>query len=170
LCLGAVQVFSNRAAQGIALCERALALDRNLAGAHGLVGLAKYLIGRAEETEAAVQEALRLSPRDTNVYAWLFFLGAAHLSLDRNDDAAVWLSRSIEANRNYPLTHFFLATALANLGRPDEARSALQAGLALQPDFTVSRYRMGAYSDNPTFLVRRERVMDAMRKAGIPEG
>ena len=32
--LGFVQIFTNRAAQGIAECERALALDRNLAGAH----------------------------------------------------------------------------------------------------------------------------------------
>jgi hypothetical protein len=35
LCLGRVQVSTNRAALGIAECERALALDRNLASAHG---------------------------------------------------------------------------------------------------------------------------------------
>ena len=32
------------------------------------IGLAKFLIGRGEETEAHVQEALRLSPRDTFAY------------------------------------------------------------------------------------------------------
>ena len=31
LALGCVQIYTNRAAQGIAECERALALDRNLA-------------------------------------------------------------------------------------------------------------------------------------------
>ena len=41
--LGLVQMFTNRAAQGIAECEQALALDRNLARAHALIGLAKYL-------------------------------------------------------------------------------------------------------------------------------
>ena len=41
--LGLVQIFSNRAAQGIAQCEQALALDRNLAVAHGLIGFAKYV-------------------------------------------------------------------------------------------------------------------------------
>ena len=65
LCLGGVQIQTNRAAQGIAECERALALDRNLARAHGLIGMAKLLVGRAEETEAHIKEALRLSPRDT---------------------------------------------------------------------------------------------------------
>jgi hypothetical protein len=42
--------------------EQALALDRNLAEAHALVGVAKLFLG--EETEPHIQEALRLSPRD----------------------------------------------------------------------------------------------------------
>jgi hypothetical protein len=33
----------------------------NLANAHGLIGLAKYFLGRGEETEAHIHEALRLS-------------------------------------------------------------------------------------------------------------
>ena len=68
LFLGYVQIQTNRAVQGIAECERALALDRNLAAAHAMIGLAKFRIGRGEETEAHVQEALRLSPRDTFAY------------------------------------------------------------------------------------------------------
>ena len=66
-----VQISTNRAAQGIAECERALALDRNLATAHAIIGSAKCFIGRGEETEAHVQEALRLSPRDTFGYLWM---------------------------------------------------------------------------------------------------
>ena len=38
--LGAVQIRTNREAQGIAECERALALDPNLADAHGIIGVA----------------------------------------------------------------------------------------------------------------------------------
>ena len=38
--LGIVQIFTNRAIQGIAECERALALDRNLANAHAAIGFA----------------------------------------------------------------------------------------------------------------------------------
>ena len=49
--LGLVQIHTNRAAQGIAECEQALTLDRNLADAHALIGLAKYFSGRGEETE-----------------------------------------------------------------------------------------------------------------------
>jgi hypothetical protein len=45
-------MFTNRAAQGIGQCERALALDHNLADAHGCIGMAKYFVGRAGETAA----------------------------------------------------------------------------------------------------------------------
>ena len=68
-------IFTRRAAEGIAECEHALALDRNLASAHAFIGFGKILIGRAEETEAHVAEALRLSPRDTMAYIWMFSRG-----------------------------------------------------------------------------------------------
>lgn len=58
-------MFTNRAARGIAECEQALVLNPNLADAHAARGLAKFLVGRAAETEGHVLEALRLSPRDT---------------------------------------------------------------------------------------------------------
>ena len=61
---GLVLIFTNRAAQGIAECERALALDRNLADAHALSVSPSLYIGRGAETEAHIHEALRLSPRD----------------------------------------------------------------------------------------------------------
>ena len=64
--LGILQISTNRAAQGIAKCEHALVLDRNFATAHAFIGHAKYQLGRAAETEAHVNEALRLSPRDTS--------------------------------------------------------------------------------------------------------
>jgi tetratricopeptide (TPR) repeat protein len=53
LYLGMVDIFTKRAAQGIAECEHALALDRNLAHAHSFIGRGKIFVGRAEETESS---------------------------------------------------------------------------------------------------------------------
>jgi tetratricopeptide (TPR) repeat protein len=167
---GFVQIFTNRAIRGIAECERALALDRNLAAAHGQVGLAKYFTGRGEETEAHVKEALRLSPVDTNAYQWIFFAGLGKQQVGAGEEAVTRFRDAVEANRNYSLAHFFLAAALALLGRLDEGRAAAQAGLALDPTFTVRRYRAGPSTDNPRYLAGRERVAEGMRKAGVPEG
>jgi TolB-like protein/tetratricopeptide (TPR) repeat protein len=170
LFLGLVQIQTNRAVQGIASCEQALALDRNLAPAHAMIGLAKYRIGRSEETEAHIQEALRLSPRDSFVAAWLSIAGDAKLFLGSDEEAITRLRGALSFNPNNPYTNFLLAAALAHLGRLDEAQAAVQAGLSLNPGFNMRRYRAGAASDNPTFLTQRERVIDGMRKAGVPEG
>ena len=44
-------------------------------------GGGKIFIGRAEETEAHIVEALRLSPRDTMAYTWMMSAGIAKNSL-----------------------------------------------------------------------------------------
>jgi tetratricopeptide (TPR) repeat protein len=169
--LGRVYMVTNRTVQGIAECERALALNPNLAAAHGWIGFAKLLSGRAEETEAHVNEALRLSPRDDWAYVWMGpYVGGAKLHLGADEEAARWLLRSIEINRNLAFTHLFLAAALARLGRFADVRSAVQAGLALAPGFTITRFRGGAESDNPVFLKQRERIYEGLRLAGVPEG
>jgi len=167
--LGAVQTATNRAAQGIAECERALALDRNLATAHAVIGNAKLFSGRAEEAERHVLESLRLSPHDTYAYTWMMVAGAAKHLLGRDEEAVAWLRRSIEANRNFRNAHACLAAALAQLGRLDEARAAVQATLALDPTFTIRRFRASAWGDNPTYGAQRERVSDGLRMAGLPE-
>jgi TolB-like protein/class 3 adenylate cyclase len=168
--LGNVQIFTNRPLQGIAQCEYALGLNRNLAMAESYIGHAKICIGRAEETEAHVAEALRLSPRDTTAYVWMAGAGVAKLYLGADETAVAWLRRAIENNRNQPIAHFWLAAALAFLGRVEEARGAAQAGLALDPAFTVAHFRSAAATNNPVYLRQRERVCDGMRKAGVPEG
>ena len=135
-----------------------------------MMGLAKFYLGRPAETEAHILDALRLSPRDIFAFRWMAFVGFSKLMLRDDEEAVAWLRRGIEANRNLPLTHFSLAAALALLGRLEEAGAATQAGLALDPNFTVRRFSSGATSNNPTFLAQRERYIEGMRLAGVPEG
>jgi TolB-like protein/DNA-binding winged helix-turn-helix (wHTH) protein len=169
--MGVVYIYTKRAARGIAECEHALALDRNLAQAHTYIGLGKIFIGRMEETEAHIVEALRLSPRDTMAYSWMSYAGSAKNYLGLYDQAIPWFRRAIETNRNASHPHFVLGVALALLGRLDEARSAVEAGLAINPTFTISRARAAwsAMSDDPTHLAQLERLLEGMRKAGVPE-
>ena len=169
--VGVVNMVTKRAAQGIAECEHALALDRNLAQAHCYIGLGKMFLGRAQETEAHTAEALRLSPHDTLAYLWMYVAGMARLYLCADDQAAAWLRRSVESNRNFALAYFQLAAALAQLGRLDEAHLAVKSGLALHPKSTISRARSGgtAMSDDPTYLAGFEHYLEGLRKAGVPE-
>ena len=100
----------------------------------------------------------------------MLIVGLAKLQLGADGEAVAWPRRSIEANRNYPTAHFHLAAALAQLGALDEARAAIQAGLRLNPDFNLRRYRAGAPSNNPTYRAGGKRILEGMRMAGVPEG
>jgi TolB-like protein len=170
--LGAVQIRTNRAANGIAECRQALALDRNLADAHGFIGLGKHALGRGGEVEGHILEALRLSPRDMRAFLWFMIVGMAKLLDSADLEALDWLRRSIEANPNFALAQFHLAGALGMTGNVREARSCAKAGLALDPSFTIRRYNdSGAFlSGNPGWLAKRERLYEGMRLAGVPQG
>jgi TolB-like protein/class 3 adenylate cyclase len=168
--LGFAQILTNRAAQGIAECERALVLDRNLAHAHAFVGIAKNFLGRSAETEGHVHEALRLSPRDALAHLWMMIVGGAKLRLGADAEALAWCRRGLEINRNHSLAHFQHAAVLALLGHLDEARAATQTGLALDPGFNLRRLRVDRSSDNPIYLAGSQRIYKAMRMAGVPEG
>ena len=167
---GTLQLFTRRAVPAIGEFQQALALDRNLANAHAMIGFAKVFIGRGAESEAHFQQAFRLSPRDRNAYRWMHNLGVAKLILGADVEAVDWLRRCLEVNRNYPIVHFQFAAALALVGSLDEARTAVRAGLALDPAFTIRRTRGLILSSDPTFRVGSNRIRDGMLMAGVPEG
>jgi tetratricopeptide (TPR) repeat protein len=97
--------------------------------------------------------------------------GLAKLFLGSYEQAVVWCQRAIEANRNFPHPHFLLGSALAHLGRLDEAHSAIKTGLTLNPVFSLSRARgvWSAMSEEPTYLAQIEPTLDGLRKAGVLE-
>ena len=167
--LGALRIYSKRSVQGIAECECALAIDRNLALAHGFIGFAKLCLGRAEETEAHILEALRISPRDERSSGWLDIGGTAKFHLGCDEEALARLNRSIELNPNSSVPRFCLAAVLPYLDRFEEAREAARACLELNPGFTISRFRSQTNSDHPVYLAGRERMYEGLRKARIPE-
>jgi hypothetical protein len=110
------------------------------------------------------------APRDVNAYRWLLFAGTAKFQLSADAEAVGCWLRSLEANRNYSSTHLLLAAAHALVSSPDQAKAAAKAGSALDPSFTIRRFRNGALSDNPTYLAMRERIYKGLRMAGVLEG
>jgi len=168
--LGCVQYFSGRAAQGVAECEYALALNWNLAEGHSTLGGAKLMDGRPIETEAHIQEALRLSPLDEAAHRWMSYVAVAKLHLGADAEAVMWLHRSLKTNTNYPWAHFVLAAAHSLSGELDEARAAAKTGLALDPGFTIRRLKVFPFSGDEQFRAATRRIIRGMRSAGVPEG
>jgi tetratricopeptide (TPR) repeat protein len=167
---GLLCAVTKRVDRGLSECERALAIDRNCVWAHVHIGTAKYILGRNDETEAHILEALRLSPRDRSTGAWFQIVGFAKLGAGRDEEAIRWFRRAIEDNPNLPMSHFLLAAASARLSRMREAHDALRAGLELNPSFTIARFRSQRFSDHPAYLAGRERMYEGLRKSGLPDG
>jgi TolB-like protein/DNA-binding winged helix-turn-helix (wHTH) protein len=167
--LALVYLWTNRLPQSISEYERALALNRNLAFAHANIGIAKYVAGQPHDTEGHIAQAIRLSPRDAWLNAWCLAAGTAKLALCHDAEAVSWIRRAIEANRTLPLAHFMLASALALQRQADEAIAATKAGLALDPAFTIQRFRNNPLSDNPAYLAQRQRICEGMLAARVPD-
>ena len=169
--LGAVQIRTGRAANGIADCHQALALDRNLADAHGFIGLGKYALERGEDVEGHIQDALRLSPRDTRSFLWFMFVGMAKLMSKTDLEALDWLRRSIEANPNHALSHFHFAGALAMMGdlkRHDLGPRADWRLIAASPSVDTASTSSGSTIQNGWPVLSD--CMRACARPGYPRG
>ncbi len=137
----AAQIQTNRGAEGIAECERALALNPNLVNAHAQIGFAWMVNGRPEETESHVHEAIVASPRDTNMYIWIGHIAASKLYLGADEEAVTGLRRTLEFNRSYALAHFYLSAALKLVGRHDDAQAEVDFGARIGPWRSLKEFR-----------------------------
>jgi TolB-like protein/Tfp pilus assembly protein PilF len=149
--------------------ELALTFDRKHAAAHGSAGMMKVYLGRPQEAETHVQEAIRLSPLDPRANVWHFYAGLADFFLGRVDQAKDRFRKGLELNPGHELTQFYLAAALADTGRRKEAATVRETAQRAAPNFSIAKYLSEAPSDNRVYVAQRDRIVQAMRKAGVPE-
>ena len=163
-------MYSNRATQGIAECERALAIDRNLAAAHAWIGMAKFLAGRNEETEEHVLEALRISPRDIRASSWMLFVGIAKFVPGRDEEAVVVAEPVDRAESEIGHWPIFFSPPRWRASAVSKTRAKLRAPGSSSIRASPSRgFDPSTFSDNPVYLAGRERLYEGMRLAGVPE-
>jgi adenylate cyclase len=136
--LGRVLSMRHQHDLAVAECDKAIELNANLAQAQFGRGLALIFAGRPDEAVANLQNAMRLSPRDPNFYAFLIVFAWAELLQGRNDDAIELTRRAIAQPNSGVWGNATLAIALAHLDRGEEAREALDALLEEKPDMALS--------------------------------
>lgn len=120
--------------------EHALTISPNLAGAHGILGATLIFSGRPKEGLVTLQRGIRLDPRDprSGVSVNQVVLG---LYFCREYDACIEAAgRVIRSYPDHPLVYRWLAAALGQAGRLEEAGAALEKAIAIAPasfDFYV---------------------------------
>jgi TolB-like protein/DNA-binding winged helix-turn-helix (wHTH) protein len=156
----------------IAEFETATALDPNNAKAYADASFDKIFVGRAEDSFAGVETALRLSPRDPELPWWQFYMCAFHAQLAQWEQAIAWCNKSAAGQPEvfYPLVILAAADVLA--GHEKEAKDAAAQLQKVYPGFTVQTWAGMHHqmSDDPTFSARFQRQLEGLRKAGVPEG
>jgi hypothetical protein len=77
----------------------------------------------------------------------------------------------VELGRGSPRPKGRVTSLTARLDRLEEACAAVETGLSVDAGFTIQRFgASGAASTDLNFRTQRERLIDGMHKAGVPEG
>jgi adenylate cyclase len=88
--------------------EMAIASNRNLAGALFSLGVCRMQTGSIEETIPLEEQAIRLSPRDPNVFNRYLVIGQVHLMQSQTEEAIVSLERARIGNPGSSFPHAWL--------------------------------------------------------------
>jgi adenylate cyclase len=167
---GAIYYAKRQFGPSIAELETVIALDPNNAWAHAFAGFLKVYLGRAEDGFAEVETAFRLSPRDPGAPWWQFYMCVLHNHVAQWEQAIPWCEKSIAGNPQPFYPYVELAAAYAWAGRDKEAKDTAAQLQKVYPGYTVQTWAGRHMSDDPTYNARNQRIIEGLRKAGVPEG
>jgi adenylate cyclase len=122
--------------------------------------------GEGETAVAQTNTALSLSPLDPLKYYFDSLAACAALSAGRYERAIDLSQRSLRANCSHTSTLRTLIVSHAMLGQMTAARESARQMMKLEPDFTVSQYRMRSPSSHYSV---GKLWTKAFLEAGIPE-
>jgi adenylate cyclase len=150
----------------LAEAERALATTPNLAHAHHILGAALIFSGRPTEGLAALERSIRLDPRHPRARTRLNQM-ALGFYFSREYAAAVDAAKqAIRSYPDFPLPYRWLAAALGQLGRIEEAKEALGKAIAIAPASIEMYVRQRVPWMRPEDYAH---MLEGLRKAGMPE-
>jgi TolB-like protein/DNA-binding winged helix-turn-helix (wHTH) protein/tetratricopeptide (TPR) repeat protein len=162
----------NRFNEAIRAYDAVLTLNRNFVPAYANIAYAKLSAGSTEDAIPLLEEAVRLSPSNSDVGSWYWAIGRAHLMEARVDQAVFWLEKSLSANPEVgPQPHAWLASAYALEGKSERAATELAEARRLSSDSrysSISRLK-AAYPSPKARALLEPTYFAGLRKAGMPE-
>lgn len=151
---------------GIALLDRAVFLNPNLASAWFLGGFLRTWHGESESAIEHFERAMRLSPVDPELYRMQAGIAMAHLFAGRVDAASTWAEQAYRNLPSFLMVVGTIAATRALSGRLEEARLAMDQLRELDPTLRISNLRDWLPINRPEHL---SILANGLRKAGLPE-
>jgi tetratricopeptide (TPR) repeat protein len=151
--------------EAVAAARKAVALAPSIATFQATLAIMTYFGGEFEESIALTKKAMRLHPRYPAWY--LTYLGVAYRMLGRYEEAVAAIEESQDRlPRPNLLVETELAATYSMMGREQDAQRAVAQTLELFPKASLKRMAKMQYFKDPAHL---ERILDALRNAGLPE-
>jgi TolB-like protein len=150
----------------IALLDRALVLDPNLAAGWYLGGLLRIWRGELDDAIERIAHGMRLSPLGPDMERMEVGTAMAYLLSGRTEDALSWAEKASRHMSDQALPISILAAIYTRAGRGNEARLAMQQLRQLDPALRLSKLNEWLPFQRPQDL---DNFADALREAGLPE-
>ena len=160
-----------RSDEALAETKRAVALDPNDATGYAALAREYIRIGSPAESLEATKKAMRLDPRGDIRGTYSYRLGESYFHLDRFEESAAAFKKYSEFRPGDEWGFLGLATAYGQLGRKQEARSALERFNNAEAKKRKRHYplsRVDGWSVRDETI--RERYREGLSKAGVPPG
>lgn len=150
----------------IALVDRALALDPNLAAAWFLGGFLRTERGDPDGAIDYFARAMRFSPLDPEMFRMQAGMALAHLLAGRFDAASSWAEKAYSELPSFLMVVGIIAASHALAGRSDEAQRAINHLRQLDPTLRVSSLTEWLPIRRPEDVATFSK---GLRRAGLPE-
>ena len=94
-----------------------------------------------------------------------------HAHLAHWQEAIEWCDKAVAGGNRWSWTIGALAAADAWTGQDKEAKEAIALLNKVDPNVTVQTFQADAdANENPTYKAEVARIIEGLRKAGLPEG
>jgi adenylate cyclase len=162
MALGNVLLWRRDHDSALAEFRRMIDLDPNFAQGYAATGLALMYAGRPAEALEPIAMAMRLDPHYPAIV--LHFLAQTNFSLGKYKTAAQQLIDRIARTPGTDSSRMLLASCYGHLGRVEDARTAWEGLLKVNPDFSLlQRARALPYKEASDF----QRIVEGLAKAGL---
>ena len=145
--------------------EASLRADSSFAQAYHPLAVGESLLGRYEQAILDLEQAMRISPRDSFVGLWHMEMGRQFFALRQTDVAVQEGLKAIDSGYRQAFGYAALAAFYAAADKTLEAKAALAEALKVNPKLSAAwlHTHVTGFIDSPPGF------REALIKAGLPE-
>jgi DNA-binding winged helix-turn-helix (wHTH) protein/tetratricopeptide (TPR) repeat protein len=160
---------TNEFVDSLVACARVLSFDPWNGIALFNIGLGQMQLGRFDDALATFKEADRFDTPPASRWTWKLGAGLTYVLMGNCEDAIPWLQRSIAITPATGRSHMMLSACYQRLGRPAEARTAMETAMRLRPGSNLGNVVLPPKNESAAYQAAIVWINDALVASGLPE-